>query len=387
LESDFWPRAIGEWLLRVHAAVATKNQTQLDEIHREVDEILPETDRVEQTKLLVRILDDILDLPVWKHRHEVYAVWLGAQLHRALAQDGWQFRFHLTEGRLEFAFRGVHLATLLRADDDAELYWWTELRTHHANLPSNHRKAGIQPDFRILRAPISTSGREVLVLEAKQHLRSNNKEFRDAVEDYTFACSEAGVILANYGPCSPILSSSISPSARARSAFHGNVHPGFPVAVKRLQEDIRHSVNAALHGSAANAFLKPCEVSLTWGERPADLDLYAFRDGREYLSFRGPKQVDAELSTDDTSGNGQEVAILRGDGGTFTIAVNQYSDDGDLSASNAVVKISWGRHDDPIDVRFEAGRGAGRWWHVARIDLSKGEITPLNIRTNHAPLG
>jgi hypothetical protein len=389
IESDRWPGAIARLMCRVHDAVTADDQATLRQFRDRVDEILPEVDDTEQAISLMHVLEDVLDLPVWKHRHEVYAIWLGAQLYRVLRDNGWHFRFHLVDDRLEFAFRGVHLATLWRGEREPELYWWTELRSDHSDLPNSHRTKGIQPDYRVLRAPMSMSmsmsNRDILVLEAKQHLRSSNKEFREAVEDYAHACPLAGVLLANYGPCSTGLMAKVASEARTRSAAHGHVHPGQPKAVGYLREDIDRVVDAALKGNVASAFRLPYEITLTWGAYPADLDLHLFQEKRDYLSYSNPVQADAELSTDVTSGHGPEIATLHAASGVYIAAVHQFSDDSDLSGSKAIVEITWGPRFDRSLLRFEVPAGVGRWWHVASIDLETGAITALQVRNDHAP--
>jgi len=285
IESDYWPAAITEWILKVNDVFVDGDQALLSQIHRQVDTVLPESEGVDQVTNLLSILEDIVDLPVWKHRYEVYAVWLGAQIHRTLTDDGWHFRFHLVNSRLEFAFRGVHLATLRRAEHEPELYWWTELRTNHFDLPNTRRTSGIQPDYRILRSPLSAPDRDVLVLEAKQHLQSSNKEFKEAVEDYAHACPRAGVLLVNYGPCSANLMTMIAPEARTHSAAYGKVHPGNPQAVEALREDMVRVVKTVLAGCLASAFQQPCEITLTWGADTADLDLHLLRNQENYLAY------------------------------------------------------------------------------------------------------
>jgi hypothetical protein len=385
IESDYWPRAIGSWICQVHDVVAGGNQARLARVHDRVDEILPTFDDADMVRSLASILEDVLDLPVWKKRHEVYAIWIGAQIHRALRDDGWRFRFHLIDDRLEFAFRGVHLATMLRSDQEPELFWWTELRTLHDDLPNDHRKEGIQPDYRVLRSPLSAASREVLVVEAKQHLRSSNKEFREALEDYTHACPDAGVLLANHGPCSPRIMGKVAAAPRLRSAAYGEVHPGKPANIATFRQDICRVVDCALAGNITKAFEISCEVQLTWGAMPVDLDLHIFRSGGGHVCYNAPRLDDVELSTDVTSGFGPEIATLRGAADHHVVAVHHYSSDGDLSTSDASIEISWGRRGQRLSQRFAVPQGDGVWWHVAAIDLATGSITPLQLRRPDAP--
>jgi hypothetical protein len=386
IESDSWPRAIVHWIFRVHEAFFRGDTARMAQVLHKVDALLPEfDDDAGSASALARVLEDILDLPVWKHRHEVYAVWLGAQIHRGLSQAGWRFRFHLVEDRLEFAFRGVHLATLLRHDSEPELYWWTELRSEHADLPNAHRTTGIQPDYRIRRAPLSAPDPDVLVLEAKQHLRSANREFREAIEDYAHACPQAGVLLANHGPCGKTLMAQVAPEASRRALARGNVHPGDMDNVEQLRDDVARVVDCALTGEVAQAFLVPCEITLTWGALPADLDLHVYPQAGGHLFYQQPRGEGAELGPDVTSGYGPERATVHAANGVYAIAVHQFSESGDLSASGAVVEIAIGPHFDRSHHRFEVPPGEGRWWHVASVDMRTSAITAAQIRNDVLP--
>ncbi|WP_438729251.1 YfaP family protein [Parasphingorhabdus sp. DH2-15] len=382
IESDYWPEAVARWLCQVHAAIAESDEDRLLKICNRVDEVLPESgDFVESS---VRTLEDILDLPIWKHRHEVYAVWLGAQMYHALRSAGWNFRFHLNNGRLEFAFRGVHLATLLRGENEPELFWWTELRTLHSDLPNNRRKNGIQPDYRIRRAPLSDRDTDILVVEAKQHLRSNNKEFREAIEDYSYACPNAGVLLANYGPCSPNLLPAITEAARKKSAAYGGMNPSEPEIIDGFRNDLGQVVDRALEGEVSAVFERNLKITLTWGEEPADLDLHVFNHDGRHVYYADRDDKDVELGDDIQSGYGSETATLTGEG-CYTIAVHQYSEDGTFETSNAAVEIALGHlHMRSIE-RLTVPKGIGHWWHVATIDLSKYQIVPLTKRSSDPP--
>jgi hypothetical protein len=274
---------------------------------------------------------------------------------------------------------------MLRDEREPELFWWTEFRTLHDDLPNKHRKEGIQPDYRVLRSPLSAASREALVVEAKQHLRSNNKEFREALEDYAHACSDAGVLLANHGPCSPRLMDQVAEAARLRSAAYGEVHPGKPANVSAFRQGICRVVDGALAGNVAKALELACEVKLTWGAMPLDLDLHIFRSDGGHVRYDAPRLDDIELSADVTSGFGPEIATLRGAAGHHVVAVHHYSSGGDLSTSGASVEIIWGQWGQRNSQRFVVPQGDGIWWHVAAIDLARGSITPLQLRCSDQP--
>src|SRR5262249_48899805 len=99
----------------------------------------------------IRELLDILDLPVWKKREGLYAVWIATLLLRAIEPLSHDLAYHTGDGILAFSFGGSRLASFARGDAAFDL--WTEMRT--ALLPghiSRMRSEGIQPDYRVVRA-------------------------------------------------------------------------------------------------------------------------------------------------------------------------------------------------------------------------------------------
>lgn len=382
LENDYWPSAIAKWICQVHDASAAGDTDRIRLICERIDEILPASGDLAEAP--VRALDDVLDLPVWRHRHDVYAVWLGAQIHQALKAAGWRFRFHLKDDCLEFAFRGVHLATLVRDEQEPELFWWTELRTQHPDLPNDKRKEGIQPDYRVRRSPLSDADTDVLVVEAKQHLRSATREFREAIEDYAHACPNAGVLLANHGPCSAGLMAKVADFATERSAAYGNLHPNNKEAVDSFRADVGRVADASLRGKVTGAFEQACDVVLTWDAEPPDLDLHVFRAGGGHVFYGARDDALVAFGSDVQTGFGPETASLTGQD-RYVVAVHQYGESGSLDASGANVTITSGMRGLRSTQRFAVPPGAGRWWHVAEIDLHNASLIPLDKRSESPP--
>ncbi|WP_293678303.1 hypothetical protein [uncultured Phenylobacterium sp.] len=377
IESDFWHRSLAHWLMARRGDVRRGDEVALVAMMAEIDRILPES--AAPARELRKVLDDILDLPVWQHRHEVYAVWLGAQIFTALSDAGWRFQFHLQDGRLEFAFRGVHLATLSDRMG-LSLFWWTELRTEHDDLPSAHRTEGIQPDYRVRRPPISDPGSDLLVVEAKQHLRSSTQEFLDALTDYAFACPNAAVYLANHGPVSANVLQRLDPVYLARCAAFGSLHPGFPESVIQFRRGLAASLGSALDGAASAMSPGRVEVRLTWGDKPSDLDLYVTPVGAEDegVSFRRGEAPGLRYEGDVTTGWGPEVVHIDGVG-IYDVTVHRYSTDGELETSGAMVTVIFRGHgperrnEQQVPTPF-----FGHWWRAARIDTRGRTIEALD---------
>ena len=376
LESDYWPRAIARWVKAVRAAHRARNEASLAKMMAEIDRILPPARRSHER---LKTLEDVLDLPVWKHRHEVYAVWLGAQIHRALEDAGWRFRFHLQDDRLEFAFRGVHLASLTHRDSEDLLLWWTELDSAHDDLPSGHRSRAIQPDYRIRKAPISDPSTDVVVVEAKQHLRSSSKEFADALSDYSHACPGAVVLLANYGPVSNGVLARVDETLRRRCAAYAHMHPGLPENMLRFRRELSGSLSAAIAGRPCIARETGVEVRLTWGRYPSDLDLYVEREDDEAhgVDYRRNEAEGLRYEADVMTGYGPEIVHIAGESGVFIVRVHRYSEDGELAQSGAAIELVF--KDQGRRMKFEVPAGvSGAWWRAIRIDAAEGTATELD---------
>lgn len=379
LESDYWLASVGEWLLAVRLATrGAGSGGAITAIISELDNFIPHIrTSVAEKDEIVRRLTDILNLPVWKKRHAVYAVWVGSQIWQALRNE-WHFVFHLDHDILSFAFSGVHLATLLRSETEEVLSWWTELRTPCANLPSGHRSRAIQPDFRVRRAPFSAPESDALIVEVKQYKRSSTKNFSAALEDYAFACETAQVLLANYGPISPRVLQVLSRRHRRRTNAAAFVRPDKTDNCLHFQQQIRAAISTNRGSVSASSIGK---VELNWGERPADLDLHLFerRSAGHVFYARAENEALIRFSGDVTTGYGPEVMLFGGTTGVWTVCVHQYSGDGSLNSSGATVDIFHDAGGTKRIARFECpNTGAGRWWIVCSLDFSAGIVRQIN---------
>jgi hypothetical protein len=387
LESNLWISAVGEWLLAVRLAttreipatnIAKAIVSSLNDLIPRVRHSTAERDEI------VRQLTDILNLPIWKKRHAVYAVWIGSQIWRALRQD-WQFRFHLDDDVLSFAFSGVHLATLLSSSADQVLDWWTELRTPAASLPSGYRSKGIQPDYRIRRAPYSADDSDVLIVEVKQYKRSSTGNFSAALMDYAFACKKASVMLANYGPISPQVLNTLPLQYRTRTSALAFVRPDRNDTCQEFHEQVKRLVGSVNSGGSKSPLVASVErAELKWGAHPQDLDLHLYGDKATaqgthvYYSDRQFGQS-VRLLGDVRTGYGPEVLLFKNATGMHRLCVHQFSDDGALTSSGATLTIFADAEGRSKVTSFDCpNSGAGRWWVVCKLDFSAGVVYPIN---------
>lgn len=151
-------------------------------------------------------LEDLLDLPIWKHRSQLYSVWLVTLLKRELQYAGEHFELMGKDNRLTFAFSPSHIANLRVGNDVLELIAEFRVAAEGIELTGTGRKQHIQPDYSLLQRKADGSHRIIYVLEAKQYARANTRNFNQALRDYAKLNTEALVALANYGPvpaCQP----------------------------------------------------------------------------------------------------------------------------------------------------------------------------------------
>jgi hypothetical protein len=388
IESDFLGAYIGEWIVKARRVAASEGpgSRTVAQIISAIDQHLPASD--EQIIQRVRVLFDILNLPVWKQREQVYAVWVATQIWKAL-KNQWRVNFHVRDGVLSFAFKGVHLATLQSMRDADVLAWWTELETEASGLPSGKRSRAIKPDYRIRRAPFDAPDADVLVVEVKQYMRGGRANFTAALDDYTYACSRAGVLLANYGPVGTRPIEALPPSRRGRAHIFGQVRPDCPERCADFQHAIETLVGPAgnrnVEGPIDRPLTKPVRcLELRWDDEPRDLDLHVYRFAAQgndaFHVFFGQARYGNEIKLhgDVTTGRGPERISLERMTGKFVVCVNQYSSDGRLPNSNAVVELFADDEQLQKIASYHCPQdGTGRWWFVCEIDCDRSSIREI----------
>ena len=194
----------------------------------------------------LQLVEEFLELPLWRFRHQLYSVWQVSAVEAAC--DGRApFRLESVNGHIEFAFSTTVVATLTTEFDDLELV--AELKTtaqDGVKLLGKSRVASIQPDYAIRRK----STKEVLyVLEAKQYRTGSKSNFSKALHDYAAVHQEALVAVANYGSMPSQMLEAVdelaaiagTPAASplsARCAAFGDIRPG-EAGLLLLHEHIR----------------------------------------------------------------------------------------------------------------------------------------------------
>lgn len=237
VESDFWLTALVE-----AAAVELANPHQpTDHLAHVLDTLLePLRNHDPSLRVPQERLEELLSLPLWKHRYDLYANWVTTQVVAAL--DDQAPRLHAAAGAISFSFRGTHLATF-----DApmpRIHLWTEYRSDFKDraFSGGGLTTRIQPDIVLCRDPI-TAKLIPLVVECKQYRKADNQAFATALKRYARGHRDATVVVVNYaGGREPTILSRVPPEVRDRTAFIPYLRPNSPAALARFRRIVRASI-------------------------------------------------------------------------------------------------------------------------------------------------
>jgi hypothetical protein len=231
-ESDYWVRGRVFDLISWRQAQPALRTTVEEGLGRQFAN-LPRR----RTRVGVRLtdLEEILSLPAWHRRHELYSDWILTLLLGAIRDH--DIELHHEKGRIAFAFRERLLATIHSKIPTLGVY--AERKTAATDLVGHGRKAAVQPDYTVW--PID-SGSCKLAVECKQYKTSSTRNFADALNDYASALSAARVVLANYGPVSQSVHDAIEKNRRGRCVAIGFVHPEEPKACQKFCENIKEVI-------------------------------------------------------------------------------------------------------------------------------------------------
>ncbi|MBL7725416.1 MAG: hypothetical protein JNK27_14810, partial [Chitinophagaceae bacterium] len=230
IESDFWPGTLLEKLfykleqIETLPAMEKREQEALlaTAIQNFFQKLPVSTGEEEQ---LLKELIDLLKLPVWERRSELYAAWILTLIDESVS--GYKHIFHHQDGVLSLSFKATRLATIEINDGNINL--WSEVRssvegTDERPLEGKSRKNSIQPDYSLYRNNSTTPVDCIAAIEVKQYKEHSTSNFRAALNDYTRGLPNASVILVNYGS----VSETMELTTTERSHFFGQIKPGSP---------------------------------------------------------------------------------------------------------------------------------------------------------------
>jgi hypothetical protein len=341
------------------------------------------------TEHTVQELLDILDLPAWKHRHELYSVWVGTRMLKVVERVCPDVRFHAVEGVLSFAFGGSRLATFDWQGQQFDV--WAELRSALVGS-STKRKKGIQPDFRVVRAGLAHSPgtQTTYVLECKHYLNARTANFTEAARDYALSCPNAVVHVVNHGPADePTLHAALPGELQQRTRFIGDATPVAELSTQTLGTAVQ---DALFPGWSPPLPTRPAPelstgtvgyVILEWDASLQDMDLALHvigADGQvaEAVNYLRLGSLDAppfaRLVKDNQGGPSQErIDIGAWHFERYALAATNYSETGEMGPGNLhcdVVTAS-GR------TRLSCPEGLGATchkWQIAELRVRNGTV-------------
>jgi hypothetical protein len=380
---DFWPNTFAENLCLAIEAVNKHRPEQRDaSAHRLVQAIEKGFDRPPQSErtriTLEQDFQDLVNLPIWKKRHELYAVWVGSRIADALSDFSWEW--YPDGDTLRFSFSGVELAAL--SSDRAKHVFWTEKRTALEKGGLFGRK-NIQPDYRIMTVPTHRHDATSLVVECKQYRKWSKKNFGEALDDYARGCPKAPVILVNYGPTDPSILMLVEPSRRDRTFLVGNFKPFEDAALKKFRELVSGAYPPVLRPQGGT-------IDLSWGPMFRDLDLHLFiqrsdliKSDPVHIGFNCNAGTLSEEPWVEWSGDVQQsppgterMVVARWLRADYDVVVHNYSGTSEFSNGDVAIKVSLPPEDQ--ERVFVPSGEIGRWWHVCRIHGPDCRIEEVN---------
>jgi hypothetical protein len=375
-ESDFW---LPTTVVTLSEGIRRLAPGQRDEVAARLDDALSPLRNADPSLLAPsRRLEEFLQLPIWKHRYELYSNWVCTQVVAALEDAG--PLIHAADGTIIFSFSGTHLATF--DGFHPRLHIWTELRTPLDDPVGAGRAKAIQPDIALLADPI-TAVRSPLAIECKQYKKASNRKFADALTDYARGRPDAHVVLVNYGRArAENILPLVAADVESRAHVIADLRPGMAASVAAFHDSVRTAVGKRPFRRAADqSRLSPARLVLRWGAQPRDLDLRVhisrLEVGEIEVSYQNYGDFDeppyCELEEDVTSGMGPEVVrISRWLPGTYTVIVDNYSKDAPLAESGATVEFE---RDGIVETfRCPDNLDESRWI-VFSIDGTSGEMS------------
>lgn len=190
---------------------------------------LPTHDRLVES--LVEEIHSILRLPAWKHRWQLYQVWVGLFVLDLLREQELEFAVHAPDGKLElYEHHPAHIADLRQCKDF--ISFWAELQT--VVTGDSGAVHSIRPDYRLTRSPFTTPKSTLLLVEAKQRRFMSSMQLQRLYERYRTGCPKAPLLFVNYDDFPP----SNELAGLADTYFISRFRPGELCAI----EDVRDAL-------------------------------------------------------------------------------------------------------------------------------------------------
>ena len=192
----------------------------------------------EKRESLLKEFLELLNLPIWEKRHELYQTWVLTQIDKALLD--YERVIHHCGGELLLTFYGTHIGTV--ETEKGRVHIWSELRSPLENPIGKGRKKHIQPDYSLTFEPITSPSQTITAIECKQYRKANPKNFAEALIDYANGRPNANVLLVNYGAIPANISEKIDDNLKIRTFILGNFMPNQKKQIESFKQYIIDSL-------------------------------------------------------------------------------------------------------------------------------------------------
>jgi len=394
LHSDHWAVSIASKAY-MRAIEARADPTLADRLTESLSQVLNDPLPLHRdSEVVVTEIEELLSLPIWNRRHELYSIWVLTKIIDALGGVR-KFQFMLEGDVFHIPFSAKLFAVLQSMEPDVRV--WSEVRYALANPVGKTRKTGMQPDYSLAVDVQEPPVEAFALIECKQYLRASVKNFREAVVDYATGQPNANVVLVNYGPASSSIVTGVPAALGRRIKIIGDLRPLSSDSEQEFREWIhqqttrvsRPKVEAVVPSeelplSGEMDTEEEAQIELRWNELPRDLDLYVFvsMSNERPINYANRGTLGSwpwlELDNDIRTGYGPEIVRIRKTvQGIYRIEVYSFSDDAPLAGCGAKVTIR---------IRGEESRtfscpseGDGRWWHVCDVDFQATQVREVNV--------
>ncbi len=400
VDSDLWLGTVAQRAYELAQAARTEpDGPRVSTAIADLDAVFAAVPTVFEQQL-VDAIEEILDLPFWEHRYELYSSWILARLVATLEPA--DVVLCDDDGELRFAFKATRLASV--SAGRRRLSVWAELRTALDAPHGKSRKGAIQPDYSVLVDAASEEPRladSLLEIECKQYARSDATNFAHAIADYARGRPNAEIVLVNHGPINAerVLSRPEVRPYADRAHPIAELYPGTRSERDRVSagSEGRRRFDRVVRDALWPALLAPVAedakasepskapddgalIRLRWAQ-PEDLDIHLSietADGRHVISYQELGRLDAApfaaLEGDRQHPGEERLRIGRWMSAAYELAVNAYGNV-PLAGSGGELILTMGR--TTLTVRGPE-EGAGAWWHVLRIDGATGSVEMVN---------
>lgn len=186
----------------------------------------------------IQQISDVLQLPVWGQRFDLYSAWIASLIDSAL--DPNQIRFDVADGVLAFPFRETLLARIQTRRGEIEL--WTERRYRAKNLKGAGRKNHIQPDYVLVDG--NHPDKAIAAIEVKQYQKPSDKNHGEAAHDYAHNLPDAEVIMVAHGVLGKRVKDHVDEADKARVHLREDVRPGCDSNMQDFRKHMRRLLPA-----------------------------------------------------------------------------------------------------------------------------------------------